>query len=297
MLLKPSILSHRIFLQASSFFDSEPTNLHWLPKIQLPHLVQVLLRLIHALSPTFGLKSGISDYCTGKTYIHLQVWSVLVASESLDFRSILFDAYFTDFRMMFFRQFSTNARKLQRQNLPLCDVVSFPKNKAYEDDMLQHARDKHRESYTYINIVRMSSKEVDKKISELRAQRKVRLPFTAFTKFSFFRSAKEFLRLTEHFLHAQQYCLSPIYTQFFSLLHNVIHLCTHAISWFHLLSFAILPFRLHDYCLHCPLHSNVHCILDSVNRATTSCPEHQQSNPVEERTSIKSPYNEDDGIG
>ncbi|GAW05462.1 hypothetical protein LENED_007322 [Lentinula edodes] len=66
----------------------------------------------------------------------------------------------------------TNARKLQRQNLPLCDVVSFPKNKAYEDDMLQHARDKHRESYTYINIVRMSSKEVDKKISELRAQRK-----------------------------------------------------------------------------------------------------------------------------
>ncbi|KAJ3868098.1 hypothetical protein EV359DRAFT_60933 [Lentinula novae-zelandiae] len=67
---------------------------------------------------------------------------------------------------------STNARKLQRQNLPLCDVVSFPKNKAYEHDMLQHARDKHRESYTYINIVRMSRKEVDKKISELRAQRK-----------------------------------------------------------------------------------------------------------------------------
>ncbi|KAH7875836.1 uncharacterized protein C8R40DRAFT_1101437 [Lentinula edodes] len=66
----------------------------------------------------------------------------------------------------------TNARKLQRQNLPLCNVVSFPKNKAYEHDMLQHARDKHRESYTYINIVRMSSKEVDKKISELRAQRK-----------------------------------------------------------------------------------------------------------------------------
>ncbi|KAJ4466640.1 hypothetical protein C8J55DRAFT_238135 [Lentinula edodes] len=66
----------------------------------------------------------------------------------------------------------TNARKLQRQNLPLCDVVSFPKNKAYEDAMLRHARDKHRESYTYINIVRMSRKEVDKKISELRAQRK-----------------------------------------------------------------------------------------------------------------------------
>lgn len=129
---------------------------------------------------------------------------MLVASESL------FDACFTDFRMMFFRQFSTNARKLQRQNLPLCDVVSFPKNKAYEHDMLQHARDKHRESYTYINIVRMSRKEVDKKISELRAQRKVRLPFPAFTKFSFFRSAKEFLRSTEYFLHAQ-HCLPLIY--------------------------------------------------------------------------------------
>ncbi|KAJ3794323.1 hypothetical protein GGU11DRAFT_323126 [Lentinula aff. detonsa] len=65
----------------------------------------------------------------------------------------------------------TDARNSRRQDRSPPTVVSFPQGRSYENDMMQHVRDKHQESYIYTSVVRMSKEEVEMKIVELRARK------------------------------------------------------------------------------------------------------------------------------